>query len=43
MIERVGAAEEMEAAITDVLREANENPSGFLVHSPYVVHHLRAR
>ena len=26
----------------DVLREANEDPGGFLVHSPYVVHELRA-
>jgi hypothetical protein len=25
-----------------VLREANEDPGGFLVHSPYVVHELRA-
>jgi SAM-dependent methyltransferase len=43
MIERAGAADELQAAMTDVLREANEDPSGFLVHSPYVVHHLRAR
>jgi SAM-dependent methyltransferase len=43
MIERAGAADEIQAAMTDVLREANEDPSGFLVHSPYVVHHLRAR
>jgi hypothetical protein len=24
-----------------VLREANEDPNGFLIHSPYVVHVLR--
>ena len=29
-------------AMTAVLREANEDPGGFLVHSPYVVHELRA-
>jgi hypothetical protein len=27
----------------DVLRAANEDPGGFLVHSPYVVHELRAQ
>ncbi len=27
--------------MTSVLRDANEDPSGFLVHSPYVVHELR--
>jgi hypothetical protein len=26
----------------EVLRDANEDPSGFLVHTPYVVHELRA-
>jgi hypothetical protein len=25
-----------------VVREANEDPGGFLVHSPYVVYELRA-
>jgi hypothetical protein len=29
--------------MTEVLREANEDPHGFLIHSPYVVHVLRAR
>jgi hypothetical protein len=28
--------------MTEVLRKANEDPDGFLVHSPYVVHELRA-
>jgi hypothetical protein len=29
--------------MTAVLREANEDPEGYLVHSPYVVHELHAR
>jgi ubiquinone/menaquinone biosynthesis C-methylase UbiE len=33
---RVGA--EVRGVMIDVLREANEDPGGFLVHSPYVVH-----
>jgi SAM-dependent methyltransferase len=37
-----GAAAEAQAAMTAVLREANEDPDGFLVHSTYVVHELRA-
>ena len=41
-IERAGAGEEVQEAMTAVLREANEDPEGFLVHSPYVVHELRA-
>jgi hypothetical protein len=39
---RAGAAEEARDAMLAVLREANEDPGGFLVHAPYVVHELRA-
>jgi SAM-dependent methyltransferase len=39
-IERAGVGDEVQAAMTAVLREANEDPGGFLVHSPYVVHDL---
>jgi hypothetical protein len=28
--------------MTSVLREANEDPDGFLIHSPYVVDELRS-
>lgn len=41
VIERAGVAREVQEAMTAVLREANEDPNGFLVHSPYVVHELR--
>jgi hypothetical protein len=41
MIERLGVAAEVQTAMTTVLAEANEDPSAFLVHSPYVVHELR--
>jgi SAM-dependent methyltransferase len=41
-IERAGVGDEVREAMTAVLREANEDPGGFLVHSPYVVHELRA-
>jgi hypothetical protein len=41
VIERAGAAAEIREAMIAVLREANEDPDGFLVHSPYVVHELR--
>jgi SAM-dependent methyltransferase len=41
LIERAGAAAEVQAAMTAVLRDANEDPEGFLVHSPYVVHEFR--
>ena len=41
VIERAGVAAEVQEAMTAVLREANEAPDGFLVHSPYVVHELR--
>jgi SAM-dependent methyltransferase len=42
VIQRADADAEVRAAMTEVLREANEDPHGFLVHSPYVVHVLRA-
>lgn len=42
VLDRAGAREEAYAAMGAALREANEDPSGFLVHSPYVVHELRA-
>jgi len=40
-IERAGVGDELRDAMTAVLREGNEDPRGFLVHSPYVVHELR--
>jgi SAM-dependent methyltransferase len=43
VVERAGAEDEIRQAMTAVLREANEDPDGFLIHSPYVVHELRAR
>jgi SAM-dependent methyltransferase len=43
VVERAGAEDEIRVAMTAVLREANEDPDGFLIHSPYVVHELRAR
>jgi hypothetical protein len=42
VLQRADAEAEARAAMTAVLREANEDPDGFLVHSPYVVHELRA-
>jgi SAM-dependent methyltransferase len=42
VLEQAGADAEAREAMVAVLREANEDPSGFLVHSPYVVHELRA-
>lgn len=42
VLERAGATTEVEAAMISALREGNEDPDGFLVHSPYVVHELRA-
>lgn len=42
VLERAGVDKEVEAAMIAVLREANEDPHAFLVHSPYVVHELRA-
>ena len=43
VLERAGADAEARGAMIDVLRAANEDPGGFLVHSPYVVHELRAQ
>jgi SAM-dependent methyltransferase len=42
-LERAGAADEARDAMIDVLREANESKTAFLVHSPYVIHELRRR
>jgi SAM-dependent methyltransferase len=42
VLEQAGAGLEAHEATTAVLREANEDPDAFLVHSPYVVHELRA-
>lgn len=42
-VERAGVQDEIREAMTGVLREANEDPDAFLVHSPYVVHELRAK
>lgn len=42
VLERAGAEEEAREAALAVLREANEDPAGFLVHSPYVVHEMLA-
>jgi SAM-dependent methyltransferase len=39
--EKAGVGDEIRDAMTAVLREGNEDPDGFLVHSPYVVHELR--
>ncbi|MEA2198409.1 MAG: hypothetical protein QOJ25_2460 [Solirubrobacteraceae bacterium] len=43
VIEHAGVGAEVQEAMTAVLRKANEDPEGFLVHSPYVVHELHAR
>jgi len=40
-IERAGVAGEIRDTMVGILRDANEDGSGFLVHSPYVVHELR--
>ncbi len=42
VLEQAGVDAEARGAMIAVLREANEDPGGFLVHSPYVVHELRA-
>jgi len=42
LLEKAGADGEARGAMLDVLRQANEDPGAFLVHSPYVVHELRA-
>lgn len=41
-LQQAGAELEVQQAMTAVLREADEDPDRFLVHSPYVVHELRA-
>lgn len=43
LVERAGISHEIQEAMTTVLHEANEDPTAFLVHSPYVVHELRPR
>jgi hypothetical protein len=40
-LERAGVEIQVRDAMTAVLREANEEPDAFLVHSPYVVYELR--
>ena len=40
VIDRAGAADEVRKAMISVLRESNEDPQAFLVHSPYVIHEL---
>ncbi len=42
VVEQAGVEAEVRGAMIAVLREANEDPGGFLMHSPYVVHELRA-
>jgi SAM-dependent methyltransferase len=42
VLEGAGVQAEVRDAMTAVLRDANEDPDGFLVHSPYVLHELRA-
>lgn len=42
VLRQAGAEQEVQAAMTAVLRDANEDPDAFLIHSPYVVHELRA-
>jgi SAM-dependent methyltransferase len=41
-VRAAGAEDELREAQLAVLRAANEDPDGFLVHTPYVVHRLRA-
>jgi SAM-dependent methyltransferase len=41
VLEQAGADAEASGAMLAVLREANEDPGGFLIHTPYVVHELR--
>jgi hypothetical protein len=42
VLQHAGAESEAAQAMTAILRAANEEPDGFLVHSPYVVHELLA-
>ncbi len=39
-LDRAGATHEAREAMLAVLRHANEDPTAFLVHSPYVIHEL---
>lgn len=39
-LDQGGAAEEAREAMLRILQDANEDPSSFLVHSPYVIHEL---
>ena len=43
VLEQAGVRDEARAAMTAVLREANEDAGALLVHSPYVVHELHVR
>jgi SAM-dependent methyltransferase len=40
-VQSAGIGEEIRAAMIDALRAGNEDPSGLLVHSPFVIHELR--
>jgi hypothetical protein len=40
VLEQADVDAEVRGAMLAVLREANEDPAAFLVHSPYVVHEL---
>jgi SAM-dependent methyltransferase len=42
LLEQAAVDAEARGAMIAVVREANEDPGGFLVHSPYVVYELRA-
>jgi len=42
ILQQAGAESEVRDAMLAVLREANEDPNGFLVHSPYVLHTVRS-
>jgi hypothetical protein len=42
VLRQAGVDGQASAAMAAVLRQANEDAAGFLVHSPYVVHELRA-
>ena len=39
-LDRAGAIAEAREAMVAILRHANEDPTAFLVHSPYVIHEL---
>lgn len=42
VLQAAGAEVEVQEVMTAVLRDANEDPEAFLVHSPYVIHALDA-